>query len=335
MNLHRRLVTLADVARESGFGESTVSRVLRNQGSFSKRTADRVAAAVAELGYVPNRLAGSLAGNAASAGSQLVGIVIPSLANIVFPDLLRGLTGALDRTGFQSVIGVSDYDPDREEALVGALLSWRPAGLVVTGVEHNPGTVALLRAAGIRVVEMIDTDGPGLDLVVGFSNRAVGEASAAHLLGRGYRRIGYVGHDILRDLRAGKRLAGFEAALQGAGHGLIDREVVAEPSSAAAGRAALDRLLDRTPDLDAVYFSNDDMALGGYFCCLARGWSIPHRLALFGYNGLDITAAMPQPLSTIRTPRLRIGAVAAERLAAGGPAETIDLGFELVAGATA
>ncbi|TXM68072.1 LacI family DNA-binding transcriptional regulator [Methylobacterium sp. WL12] len=335
MNLHRRLVTLADVARESGFGESTVSRVLRNQGSFSKRTADRVAEAVAKLGYVPNRLAGSLAGNAASAGSQLVGIVIPSLANIVFPDLLRGLTGALDRTGFQSVIGVSDYDPDREEALVAALLSWRPAGLVLTGLEHNPDTVALLRAAGIRVVEMIDTDGPGLDLVVGFSNRAVGEASAAHLLARGYRRIGYVGHDIYRDLRAGKRLAGCEAALQGTGHGLIDREIVAEPSSATAGRAALDRLLDRTPDLDAVYFSNDDMALGGYFCCLARGWSIPHRLALFGYNGLDITAAMPQPLSTIRTPRLRIGEIAAERLAAGGPAETIDLGFALVAGATA
>ena len=335
MNLHRRLVTLADVARESGFGESTVSRVLRNQGSFSKRTADRVAEAVAKLGYVPNRLAGSLAGSAASAGSQLVGIVIPSLANIVFPDLLRGLTGALDRTGFQSVIGVSDYDADREQALVAALLSWRPSGLVLTGLEHNPDTVALLRTAGIRVVEMIDTDGPGLDLVVGFSNRAVGEASAAHLAARGYRRIGYVGHDIFRDLRAGKRLAGFEVALQAAGHGLIDREIAVEPSSAAAGRAALARLLDRTPDLDAVYFSNDDMALGGYFCCLARGWSIPHRLALFGYNGLDITAAMPQPLSTIRTPRLRIGEVAAERLAAGGPAETIDLGFELVAGATA
>lgn len=335
MNLHRRLVTLADVAREAGVGESTVSRVLRNHGSFSARTAERVAEAVARLGYVPNRLAGSLAGNAASAGSQLVGIVIPSLANIVFPDLLRGLTGALDRTGFQSVIGVSDYDPDREEALVGALLSWRPAGLVVTGLEHNAGTVARLRAAGIRIVEMIDTDGPGLDIVVGFSNRAVGEASARHLLARGYRRLGYVGHDIFRDLRAGKRLSGFEAALNASGHGLIDREIVPEPSSATAGRAGLDRLLDRTRDLDAVYFSNDDMALGGFFCCLARGWSIPGRLALFGCNGLDITAAMPQPLATIRTPRLEIGAVAAERLTAGGPSETIDLGFDLVEGATA
>ncbi|GJE58821.1 LacI family DNA-binding transcriptional regulator [Methylobacterium trifolii] len=337
MNIHQppgRLVTLADVAREAGVGESTVSRVLRNQGSYSKRAGERVAEAVARLGYVPNRVAGSLAGNAASAGSQLVGIVIPSLANIVFPDLLSGLTTALDSTGFQSVIGVSDYDPDREEALVGALLSWRPTALMVTGLEHNPGTVARLRAGGIRIVEMMDVDGPGLDIVVGVSHRAVGRASAAHLLARGYRRIGYVGHDVTRDLRAGKRLAGFEEALGEGGQRLRDREIMAGPSSAAAGRAGLDRLMARRTDLDAVYFSNDDMALGGYFGCLANGWAVPGRLALFGFNGLDIAAAMPQPLSTIRTPRLAIGRVAAERLAGNGPAETVDLGFELIAGAT-
>lgn len=338
MNVHQppgRLVTLSDVAREAGVGESTVSRVLRKQGSFSKQAGARVAEAVARLGYVPNRLAGSLAGNAATLGTQLVGIVIPSLANIVFPDLLRGLTGALDAAGYQSVIGVSDYDLDREEALVRALLSWRPAALVVTGLEHTAGAVAGLKAGGIRIVEMIDVDGPGLDIVVGFSNAKVGRASAGHLLARGYRRIGFVGHDIRRDLRAGKRLAGFEAVLAEAGVPLREREIMPGPSSPAAGRAGLERLLARAPDLDAVYFSNDDMALGGYFACLAHGWSVPGRVALFGFNGLDLIEAMPQPLSTIRTPRLEIGRVAAERLAAGGPAESVDLGFDLIEGATA
>lgn len=331
----RRLVTLSDVAREAGVGESTVSRVLRNQGSFSKRTQDRVAEAVARLGYVPNRLAGRLAGSGSTAGAKLVGIVIPSLTNIVFPDLLRGATAVLDRGGFQSVIGVSDYDPEREEALIGALLSWRPAGLIVTGLEHTPGALARLRASGIRIVEMIDTDGAGLDIVVGFSNRAVGCDSARHLLARGYRRIGYVGHDIAQDLRAAKRLAGFCEMLREAGCPLAEREIASGPSSAAAGREALARLIARRPDLDAVYFSNDDMALGGYFHCLADGIPVPGRLALFGFNALDIAAALPQPLTTIRTPRLEIGAAAAERLAADGPAETVDLGYELIAGATA
>ncbi len=338
MTIHQtpgRLVTIADVAREAGVGESTVSRVLRGQGSFSKRAGERVLEAAARLGYVPNRLAGALAGNADSAGSQLVGVVIPSLANIVFPDLLRGLTGALDEAGFQGVVGVSDYDPVREEALVAGLLSWRPAALVLTGLEHTALTVTRLRAAGIRIVEMIDTDGPGLDIVVGFSNRAVGHASARHLVGRGYRRIAYVGHDLGRDVRAAKRLAGFEAALAEAGLALHARELVAERSSAAAGRAALEALVARAPDTDAVYFSNDDMALGGYFACLGRGWAVPERLALFGCHALDITAAMPQPLSTMRTPRLAIGRAAAEHLRAGGPPGTIDLGFELSEGATA
>jgi LacI family gluconate utilization system Gnt-I transcriptional repressor len=261
-------------------------------------------------------------------------VVIPSLANIVFPDLLRGLTAALDGTGMQSVVGVSEYDADREEALVAALLSWRPEALLLTGLEHTPGTVTLARAAGVRVVEMIDTDGEGIDTVVGFSNREAGEASAQHLLARGYRRIGYCGHDPSADLRAGKRLAGFEAALAAAGTGLVAREIRPGRSSAASGRAGFEALIGRHPELDAVYFSNDDMALGGWFACLAAGLSVPGRIALFGFNGLDFADAMPQPLSTVRTPRLEIGRAAAACLAGQAPKRT-DLGFALIEGATA
>ncbi|MFE1599653.1 LacI family DNA-binding transcriptional regulator [Methylobacterium sp. ID0610] len=327
----RRPVTLADVAREARVGESTVSRVLRSHGSFSERTRAQVEAAVARLGYVPNRIAGTLA----STGSRLIGIVIPSLSNIVFPDLLRGATGALDAEGFQSVIAVTDYDEEREEALVASLLSWRPAGLLVTGLEHTPGAVRRLTASGVRVAELLDVDGPGLDIVVGYSNRSAGETSARYLIGRGYRRIAYLGHDLTRDRRAGKRYAGFRAALAEAGRPLHDEERIATPSSVEAGRDGLAALLARSPDCDAVYFSNDDMALGGYFHCLSRGLTVPDRLALFGYNGLDVGRLTPQPLTTIRTPRVEAGATAARLLCNDAPATVVDLGFELITGATA
>jgi LacI family gluconate utilization system Gnt-I transcriptional repressor len=101
------------------------------------------------------------------------------------------------------------------------------------------------------------------------------------------------------------------------------------------GRLGLERLLARTSDLDAVYFSNDDMALGGYFHCLAEGIAIPSKLAIFGYNGLDIGRATPQPLSTIRTPRVATGEIAAQLVVANAPAQAVDLGFELIEGATA
>jgi LacI family gluconate utilization system Gnt-I transcriptional repressor len=92
--------------------------------------------------------------------------------------------------------------------------------------------------------------------------------------------------------------------------------------------------LKRHPRLDAVYFSNDDVALGGYFHCLERGISVPGKLALFGYNGLDITGLTPLPLSTIRTSRIEMGKVGANLLLANSPSTVADLGFELVAGAT-
>ena len=323
--------TLADVAREAQVGESTVSRVLRNHGSFAPATRERVQEAALRLGYVPNRVAGTLA----SRGSNLVGIIIPSLANIVFPDLLRGANSTLEAAGFQSVIGVTDYDQDREEILIASVLTWRPTGLLVVGLEHTERARAMLRGSGIRIAELLDTDDEGIDLVVGYSNREAGRVTANHLLSRGYRRIGYVGHDLEHDRRANKRHAGFVDALAAANVALLDEEIIGTASSIEVGRDGLERILARSPTLDAVYFSNDDMAIGGYFFCLTRGIAIPNRLALFGFNGLDVARLAPQPLSTIRTPRVQIGETAARLLLSGEPRTTVNLDFELIEGATA
>src|SRR5471032_2915736 len=116
-----RVTSLTDVARAADVGESTASRVLRNKGSFSEEARDRVLQAARNLNYVPNRIAGTLA----STGSQLIGIIIPALTTSVFPDLLRGTSSVLENAGFQSVIGVTEYDSAREEQLIQSILSWR------------------------------------------------------------------------------------------------------------------------------------------------------------------------------------------------------------------
>ncbi|TCZ56637.1 LacI family DNA-binding transcriptional regulator [Roseicella aquatilis] len=324
-------VTLAEVAAAAGVGESTVSRVLRRHGSYSGRTRDRVIEAVERLGYVPNRIAGTLA----STASRLVAMVIPSVTNIVFTDVLNGIGGPLEERGYQAVFAVTDYDPRREESLVAAMLAWRPAAVILAGLEHTEATRRMLGAQACRVVELLDTDGPAIDLAIGISNRAAGRAGAGYLLGRGYRRIGYLGHDPFRDRRAGKRLEGFRAALAEAGRPPAAEMVLEGASSVARGREGLARLLAGAPGLDAVYFSNDDMAVGGWFHCLEAGIAVPGRLALFGHNGLDIGAALPQPLATLRTPRDAMGREAARLVLEDAPAQVLDLGFELIPGATA
>ena len=325
------VTTLADVARCAGVGESTVSRVLRNKGSVSQQTRQKILKVAADLHYVPNRIAGTLA----SMTSKLVGIVIPSVGNTVVPEVLAGANQVLEDAGVQPVIGVSNYDPLREEALIESILSWRPSGLLVAGLEHTSRARAMLKGCGVRVVELIDTDGDGIDIVVGSSHRSAGRKRAEHLLGRGYRRIGYVGHDFTVDIRAGKRLDGFRSVLTEQGLQFADEEVSPEgASSVEAGRIGLARLLARGRKLDAVYFSNDDLAIGGYFHCLENRISVPGELALFGYNGLEIARLTPLPLSTIRSPRFAMGKTGAELLLRGGPSQIVDLGFELVPGAT-
>ncbi len=308
-----------------------MSRVLRNKGSVSQQTREKILKAASDLNYVPNRIAGTLA----SMTSKLVGIVIPSVGNTVVPEVLAGATLVLEGAGFQPVIGVSNYDPVREEALIESILSWRPSGLLVAGLEHTDRARAMLKGCGVRVVELLDIDGEGVDIVVGSSHRMAGRKSAEHLLARNYRRIGYVGHDVRLDVRAGKRLQGFRAVMAENGLNFVDEEFFpAGASSVEAGRIGLARLLERRSRLDAVYFSNDDLAIGGYFHCLENKIAVPRDLALFGYNGLEIARLTPQPLSTIRSPRVAMGETGANLLLSAGPAEVVDLGFELVAGAT-
>ncbi|MGV8855334.1 MAG: LacI family DNA-binding transcriptional regulator [Devosia sp.] len=331
----RQGVTLAEVARLAEVSEITVSRVLRNHGPVAEATRERVLAAVRAVGYVPNRLAGGLA----SSGSKLVGVIVPSLSNIVFPEVLGGIRSALAGTGFQAVIGVSEYDLETEEELVASLLAWRPEAMVIAGFEHTPTARAMLEGSGVRIAEIMEIDSQPIDLAVGHSHRQAGIDTGRYLLGKGYRRFGYVGHDWVGDHRAKRRHDGLVTALAEAGLGLAANCRYNGASSTAAGRDMLAGLLARHTDLDVVVFSNDDMATGGVFHCLAAGIRPKSDLALFGFNGLDIGQALPTPLSTMRSNRFLTGKTAVERLLAQrdrpAQSEIIDTGYQILPGATA
>ncbi len=327
-------VTLADVARLAKVSEITVSRIMRDIGPIADGTRQRVLAAVAETGYVPNRVAGTLA----SATSNLIGVIIPSLSNIVFADVLRGIDAGLEPSGFRPVIGITNYDPTVEEKLIGSLLAWKPAAMIIVGFDHTAITQRRLAQSGIRVAELMDIDSEPIDLAVGLSHRAAGYETGRHLIARGYRRFGYVGHDWETDRRARLRWEGVKQALVEAGLSYIAQALFAGASSTQAGRAMLADLLHRTGDLDAVVFSNDDMAVGGVFHCMAAGIVPKRDLALFGFNGLDIGQALPTPLSTIRSNRFLIGKIAADQILSqperAGVPQTVDTGFEIIEGET-
>ena len=323
--------TMEDVAARAGVSQMTVSRALRGTGYISAELRRKVRLAAAELGYVHNRLAGGLRGN----GSQLVAVVLPTLQNRVFTEALDGIASALSATAMQPVFGVTEYDQDREAQLVTDLLSWQPTGIILSGLEHTAATREAVIRTGIRSAEIMDIDGAPIAAAFGLSQRAAGELMARHMLERGYRCFAWIGAQAGRDLRAGKRLDAFAAAVRAGGGQMLRCVIAEEASSMPLGRRLTAELLAGQDRPEAICYSNDDLAAGGLMHCLAEGVEVPRDVALAGFNGLSFLEALPRRLTTIETPRHEIGRAAASFVtsldAAGG---VFDLGFRLIPGET-
>ncbi|MDZ4096429.1 MAG: LacI family DNA-binding transcriptional regulator [Paracoccaceae bacterium] len=315
----RRALTLRDVSEASGVSEMTVSRVLRNRGDVSGPTRERVLEAAKALGYVPNKIAGALA----SQRVNLVAVIIPSLSNMVFPEVMTGISDVLEDTGLQPVVGVTNYSPDREETVLYEMLSWRPSGVIIAGLEHTPSARAMLENAGIPIVEIMDVDGTPVDSAVGISHRRAGRHMAEAIIAAGYRRIGFLGTKMPEDHRARKRFEGFTEGLAKAGLTLADQEFYSGGSALLKGREMTEAILTRTPDLDFLYYSNDMIGAGGLLYCLDKGIDVPTRLGLAGFNGVELLDGLPRKLATMDACRLEVGRLAAEIVAGKRPSGVI------------
>jgi LacI family gluconate utilization system Gnt-I transcriptional repressor len=321
--------TIADVARLAGVAPITVSRALRAPGAVSVELRSRIDAAVAELGYEPDPAARALA----SSRSDMVGVVVPALTNIVFNDVLSGIYDELGDSTLQVQIANTHYSPLEEERLLRSFVNQRPAALIVAGIDQTPAARALLESAGCPIVQVMELSEAPVDMLVGFSQYDGGRAAAAHLIEAGYRRIGFVGARM--DPRSQRRLAGYQHRLEEVG--LYDPQLVTTtmtPSSIPLGRQLLAEALRRAPDLDAVFCNNDDLALGVLFECQHAGLRVPQQLGICGFNDLDMMAATWPALTSIATPRYQIGrqamAMIKARLAGKDVADPVrDLGFAL------
>ncbi|MFV0359068.1 LacI family DNA-binding transcriptional regulator [Tropicimonas sp.] len=307
----RRPLTLRDVSEASGVSEMTVSRVLRNRGDVSVATRERVQEAAKRLGYVPNKIAGALA----SSRVNLVAVIIPSLSNMVFPEVMNGISKTLEDTELQPVLGVTHYLPEREEKVLYEMLSWRPSGVIIAGLERSEAARAMLRNAGIPVVEIMDIDGEPVDSVVGISHRRAGRMMAQAIVDAGYRRIAFLGTKMPLDHRARKRWEGFSEVLEQAGIGVADTELYEGGSGFAKGREMTAAVLERTPDLDFIYYSNDLIGAGGLLYCLENDYDIPGQLGLAGFNNIELLDGMPRRLATMDSCRREIGEGAARIIA--------------------
>lgn len=323
--------TMQDVAQRARVSPMTVSRVLNEPDKVAPETRERVRAAITELGYVPDRLAGGLS----SRRSGLITALVSTLTNSIFAPTIDGLTTTVRQAGYEVLLGSTDYSMASEEALISAALSRRPDGLLLTGTIHTDAARQLLQNAGVPVVETWDLPKEPLDMAVGFSNLEAGRAMTQALQGYGYRRIAFIGSGSEQDTRGRLRHEGYREALA---RSRADDPIFVktrEGPSISDGAQAMARLLETHPEADAVFCGSDAIAAGALLECRRRGVAVPGRLAIAGFGDFEIAPETALDLTTVRIPGHDIGERAGEMLIAAIEGErvdpaVIDVGFEIV-----
>lgn len=304
----RQPVTIYDVAQRAGVSIATVSRTLRGSADVAQSTKDKVLAAVAEMGFRPNRMGQSLAEGQHAAN----GIVFPDLSGPYYAEVLLAYEEVAAELG-RSVLILSTHG--RMEAARKVLdLAARVDGLVVMGRTVADGVVEQIAASGQPVVLLARSPVAGLDTITA-DNAESAKALTQHLLGHGYRRMAYLGDPTQSPDVAG-RYGGFEAALTA--EGLKPQKTIACAFDVQAGYEAAKAALKKKPDV--LVCANDEIALGALTAAEEAGIGVPEDVAVTGWD--DVMAAQYARLTTVRQPMRELGALAArwlqERIAGSG-----------------
>ena len=287
---------MTDVAKAAGVSTMTVSRALKKDGRIAPATRRRILQIVQQLGYVPDRLAGSFS----SQRSGFIAVLVPSLNNPHFAESVRALAESIEADGVQILLCHTNYAPAREEQMIADLLPRRPEVIILTADAHSPRTRKLLADAGVPVIEICDLPPKPLGHSVGFSNVDAAKAMVHHLSRCGYRRIAYVGETNDAGTRGARRRQGFIHAMTELGlpADRIHRHA-APPVSMTEGRQAFGEVIRRWPDTDAILCVSDPCAFGVMVEAIARGIRVPHDIGIAGFGDFEIGRCCVPSLTTV------------------------------------
>ena len=202
-------IRLTEVAKLAGVSPITASRFFRNPEALSLSKRERVDSAVKELGYVPNLAARALA----SHRTEVIGVVIPSLTNNVFADVLRGIYDSSEGSRYTIQLANTRYSILQEEKVLRLFRAQKPAGLIVTGINQTAESRTILESMNCPVTQIMEIGDSPVDMMVGFSHYDAAFAAISHILEQGCRRIGFLGARM--DPRVQRRFEGYRDAMKG------------------------------------------------------------------------------------------------------------------------
>jgi len=300
---------LRDVASASGVSFQTAGKVLNGKGTVAPETRERILEAARELGYVPNALARSLV----TQKTLTLGIVASDIGDAQLARFVVGAEREARRRGHGVLMGSIDQEGTDAERYLRMLLERRVDGILTAApqMEHD-GRVGELLRSSVPTVSIHRISGGGISLV-GSDQAQTAVLATRHLLEMGHARIATITGSDRRQVTS-SRLNGYRRALEAAG-------VAHDPALVENGHWDADgayeatlRLLERAPDITAVYAQNDVMALGVLSALHERGLEVPRDCSVVGCDDIPMAAHTIPPLTTVRIPFHETGETAVRLL---------------------
>jgi LacI family transcriptional regulator len=307
-----KVVTIKDVAKFAGVSSMTVSRVLNDRPDVSPQTRKRIQEVIQELGYAPSEIARSLS----HGRSNILGVVSSGLEFYGPSRTLVGIGSQANDLGFSLMVRLL-HNPieSRGERALNDLVANQVAGIIWAVAEIGDQRKWLydhLSGGATPIVFLSMEPRPNVSLIA-LDNRLGGRLATEHLLEQGYQNIGIITGP-LEWWEARERELGWQAVLQEAGRGNLEWLKAEGDWTAASGYNAMMKLIDRVPDLEAVFVSNDSMALGALQAAASCSRSVPHDLAVVGFDDIPESAYFTPPLTTVRQDLLELGCQAVSLL---------------------
>lgn len=303
-------VTLGDIAKDLQVSVVTVSKILRNQGQFSKATRDRVLRRARELNYQANWIARSLA----TRRTYTLGLLLPDFTHPFFGEIAKSISAIARPKGYHVIISYFEEDPEIERQEAESLLARQVDGLIVATAQV-PGDREIFERVKQRKVPLVLIDRPVAGLqnsFVGVDNETIGRVATRHLVDQGCRRIAHLRGPEIDSARA--RLAGYSQVVSEAGCESLPQAIVPAGYEDASGHAAMKRLLRKRPIPDGVFCYNDPVAIGAMRAIAEAGLSVPHDIAVVGAGNIHYSDILAVPLTTVDQGTREIGRRAAELL---------------------
>lgn len=298
-------VTIKDVAKEAGVSPMTVSRVLNDRPDVSPSTRKHVKKVIEKLGYAPSEIARSLS----HGRSRTLGVVSSGLEFYGPSRILVGIEKQADELGFSLMVRLLHNPVESPgKRAINELIANQVAGIIWAVAEMGARREWLYQDPNrwqTPIVFMNINPRPDTSLVA-VDNLLGGELAARHLIDQGYQKIGIITGPMAW-WEARQREAGWRLALSQAGREDLQQVTEEGDWTAASGYQAMQRLLGRVPDLDAVAVSNDSMALGALQAAISLGRAVPADLAIVGFDDIPESAYFSPPLTTVRQDLLELG----------------------------